>query len=352
MKILRSIKSLINKILDKWNPIFLTIHDITLKKIIIFCVIIIVFGYIANRITPYPLFYFHQIWLIFIFLISLYSVKSFLSIFDDDNNIKGDQILSIQYSQTKKNMKSSKCFVMAIIVVIFYFTNIVLLKYIEINAVGIYAIFLGSLSLFTAIIGYYQFVQLVVHIKALTKINITKYNKYIPANTPWLVELAETASKFRNIFLLLGLMFTIEYAILIPDGAIHFKSPFSININNKIPFIITWLGILVFIVLAFPLFNYLIKVYLKKIVQNLKLKTIHEFERMLDIELNKIHPYELESFALERISAYASLISEVDNSHSYPIKDSTSLISIILSLTTIAVHVTSIISNISIPGSQ
>ncbi|MNC18811.1 hypothetical protein D3C75_667290 [compost metagenome] len=116
-----------------------------------------------------------------------------------------------------------------------------------------------------------------------------------------------------------------------------------INIQPQIDFVITWLGIVLFIIIAFPVIAYFISFQIKRIISKLKRQTIGELEELLIIEVEK---YKTQgTVSSDQINTYTSLIKKVEDSDNYPTKRSFPL-PIVLSLLTICVHLTNIISGL------
>ncbi|WP_156830135.1 hypothetical protein [Paenibacillus sp. HW567] len=323
---------------EKESFIFTKIKKLKIIKVTILSGVLFLLGVFINFVCPFPFFYVHLISLLTIFIISLYTVKKFMLFFENGLTPLNPQITGAHF-RTEKKLKSNLNLYIACIVVVFYFVNIILLKYIQMNSMGVYAIIVGAVALFFSIIGYFQFVQLIIYTKRITKLDISDYNKFIPANTPWLVIIAEQAKNFKNIFFILGLLFTFEYAMLVPKNSVSFKPNLSINVNPNFSFIITWGGIILFIIIAFPVYSYLLKAYIKKIVSKLKQQRIEELEKLLEKEMELSNG--LGDILIEKTSTVAALIKQVNDSQNYPIKDSSSF-NILLPLLTLAVHLTSI----------
>ncbi|OWR30398.1 hypothetical protein CDO73_10780 [Saccharibacillus sp. O23] len=310
------------------------------KNLLFVCLGIFLIGAVVNFLNPYPLFYVHQIILLLILFLSMTVVKKIFVFFDQSfpSPLKDARLDGFNKNFNSK-MYSCIILIISTSVTLIYFISIFCLEYIKINLVGIYALMLGACALYVSIIGYCLLVILIRYLRTIRKdaLELVEYERFSPANTDWLIKTSEFFNYLKRNFFILGFLFTLEYAILIPQNAIEFSPNFQINTKNNAAFIMTWTGILLFIVLAFPIISFLSKKYIKEIIASFKQKTILELDKLLIIA-------EKNNSGTDVLS-YVNLINRVNSSPSYPWSASNFRISSLIPLLTISVHLSKIISN-------
>ncbi len=316
-----------------------------MKTTIFYTLLILIIGSIINKFNPYHNFYLHMCILITILIISLYSVRQLLNFFDDDKIIVEPNTKPVELKIiSQKWAYSNLSLVISLIVVAFYFFGIFKLKYIVFNPVGVYALCLGALALFFAIVGYYLFVTFIIFFIRIAHLDVEEIKSYTifsPSNSEWLIKLAIIKKKFQNIFLFLGFLFSLEYALLVPKGAINYSqivlqnNQKFLNVESDFWFISTWLIIILGIIIAFPVYVYLLHRSIKKIIGTLKRKTISELEFLINISY--------ENKKMQDVYDYLQMIHAVEKSPDYPISNKLPISSIILSISTIAVQFVKII---------
>lgn len=164
--------------------------------------------------------------------------------------------------------------------VLSFVRKIVKLKYVPVSVTGIYAIFMASTAFYIALICYFQLLVSTHTIYKLTKISCEDLPYSFPADLieppEWLKDLADIYKKTQFSFFTVGVLFTVEYVLLIPQNISILDSSGKLNLTLPYDFWPTWIVIFVFIIIGFPVFWILLKTLLLKLCKNMNKKIIGE----------------------------------------------------------------------------
>lgn len=328
------------------------------KNWCLYCVVLFAVGVVINVATQFrfPNFWTHQILLIAATTMLVYAMKSLfkdirmfrkesqqhlLSKVSEVNGLFNHRFLSLQ--------RSPWIFLVAILVTAFFFFCIVLLEYIEVDIIGIYAIYIAGSSVLIGVYAYIQYLYFLWFIYQAGKCEFDYYSYNIrePAESAWLSQLAKTSQRLRNFFLWIGLIYVIEYSILIPADKISFSGKsISLNTPNNIAFVISWIALFLLVIIAFPVINYIQHTLVVRIVNRLKAQTVKELsDMMFEEQRNNQNKRDLMFAAV----SYSALIENVQQTKSYPIKRQLSY-ETLMTLVTFVVHIMNLYSKVaSIP---
>ena len=234
---------------------------------------------------------------------------------------------------------SSANLLACIAVVIVFLWAIFSQHYIALDLVGFYAIFMVCISVSLSVVGYTQYLWMLWLLFRISKCSSIHYNEIVPANTPFLLEMATLLQKVKWCFFIEGFFYTFEYFILIPKGGVAIN---NINMPNNISFLITWVIILLVIVLAFPSLVFLQEHWLSQIIDNWKKQRIEYLSSQFE-QLSKILPAENMPF---HTYLYQEIIGKIIDSADYPLKIQR-LGPMIVSIATICLHMISLLSQLS-----
>lgn len=328
------------------------------KNWCLYCVVLFIIGAIINITTQFrfPNFWVHQILLIAATTMLVYAMKSFfkdmrtfrkesqqhlLSKVSEVNGLFNHRFLPLQ--------RSPWIFLVAILITAFFFSCIVLLEYIEVDIIGIYAIYIAGSSVLIGVYAYMQYLYFLwfIYRAGKCKFDYYSYNMRAPAESPWLYQLAKTSQRLKNFFLWIGLIYVIEYSILIPADKISFSGgSISLNTPNNIAFVISWIALFLLVIIAFPMINYMQHTLVIRIVNRLKAQTVKELSDMMFEEQRNNQNKRDIMFAT---FSYSALIENVQQTKSYPIKRQLSY-ETLMTLVTFVVHIMNLYSKIaSIP---
>lgn len=309
------------------------------KKIVFLIVVILLFsGQLFNIFFPHHLFQINQLMLLTMFVIQIIVLKEIKT---EKEEIKKcimsknePEVLSLFHAKVEKILCSFIGEIISVILVIFYITTMFVVECLEITITGIYGGILGGVVFYVGIQAYIHYIALLYFAYSLRHIHVDDYSFYFPALTDWIRRLAREFSFIEKWFLILGLMYSIIYAINLPRNAILIEHGITLNSNCNALVIITWSGILILFALAFPLFTFLSRTFIKDVIYNCKCNSINKIEKQLFVLSNR--PTEEDFLVIERLISLRKIISESDE---YPLKYSRTIFdkiyTIILALITL-----------------
>ena len=353
-----NIKSKLNRIT---NWIIRKIEFFNWKYWIIYCAVVLIIGTIINCSTHFSFsnFLTHQLLLVANTTMLFYAMKQFfkdigiLGSHPDVSLLKKEpEVKAIYEKRLLSFQRSPWLLVIAFFITAFFFSCIVLLEYINLDIIGIYAIYIAGSSV---LIGVYSYAQYVIFLWFIYKagkcqFNCYDYNFYVPAESAWISQIAKTSQHLRNFFLFIGFIYVVEYSILIPADKITFENgTISLNTPNNIAFIISWIALFLLVIIAFPILNHIQYTLIVRIVNKLK---DHAIGELSDLMKQEQHYSKNKKQRLSIIVTYNILIENIRQSKSYPIKRQLSYETLML-IVTFVVHFMNLISQVtSIPQIQ
>ncbi len=305
---------------------------------IVILVFALIMGQMLNIFSPHKIFQFNQILLIFMLIIQVVVIKE---IKEEKEEIKQcimeknePEVLSLFSLKADKITCTAIGEIISFIFVIFYIVSMFVLGCIEFTITGIYGGTLGGVVFYIGIQAYLHYISLLYFAYDLRHIQINEYSFYFPALTNWIRRLARELSYIEKWFLILGLMYCIIYALNLPKDIIRINYNVLFNHDYNILLFITWGGILIFFAIAFPLFTFLSRIFIKDVIFNCKCNSIDEIETLLSVLSN--HLTEENLVLIEQLISLIKTISESDD---YPLKYSRTVLdniyTIIVSLITL-----------------
>lgn len=264
----------------------------------------------------------HQICLTSISLIVIYMLKycytmgdkllkessGLLGFFEKKKRNKLTQITMYQHVETmKKYQKSIWCFIFPIIPSMNFISKTLYLEYVPTSATGYYAVIFGASTFYLALIAY---TQLVISIFFFGKIAYNSGN-CIPLKFPkdlftapqWLSLWEEYFSRAEKAFFITGMLFTLEYTILMPPQIITFEPNLIIHSKDPSAFVTSWLIIILLIIIGFPIIALTIRGLFKKLLNNMQYLANREFDMLWNSKHN--------TNALSELWAYKQLSASV-----------------------------------------
>lgn len=324
---------------------------------LIYCVLLFVLGAIINQATlhRFPHFVTHQLLLIAATTMLVYAMKMFFLDIDKLNSSASEGLLKNPEARglyLKKLLPIQKTFlapVVSLFITVFFFSCIVILEYIELDIIGFYAIYIAGSSVLIGAYGYVQYLCFLwfVYQAGKLKYRSESYNVYAPAATPWVTQIAKTSQKLRSFFLWIGLIYVIEYGMLVPTDKISFAdNTISLHTPNNTAFLVSWVALFLLVIIAFPIINHYQRKFVVDLVENLKGQTVQDLstlmaeERRNDIDKKR---------RMSTVIAYSVVIENIRNSKSYPIKQLFGY-ETVMTFVTFVVHVINLYSKVaSIP---
>ena len=332
----------------------------------VYCLALFIVGAFINAYInhTFKFFVLHQLLLIAATTMLVAAMKSFfkdIRLFGDSEqntseiSLSGNllskcpEMLGFYRSRYLSKQRSYWPYLAAIVVSVFFFTCIALLEYISLDIVGIYALYIAGSSVLIGVYAYVQYLFFLWFIHGIEKRTDKgiDFNRYVPANTAWVIQIAKTSQRLRNYFLFIGLIYVIEYSILIPINQIHFTDEsIVLNMSSNASFIISWIALFVLVIIAFPVINHVQRKLVSSLVSTLKAKTITDLS--VEMQEEKLGS-KTKKERLTSVMTYSVLIENVQKSDTYPIKRQLSY-ETIMTLVTFLVHVMNLYTKIaSIP---
>lgn len=323
------------------------------KNWFIYCFILFIVGIVINFGTHFvfPNFILHQILLITATTMLVAAMKSFfcdIQLFHQDTTggllDKNLEIISLFKKKLLPRQRSPWPFFMAVLIAGFFFACIVLLKYIKMDIIGIYALYIAGSSVLIGVYGYMQYLYFLWFISHVEKCETFTYNMYVPAATPWVSQLAKTSQRLRNFFLFIGLIYVIEYSILIPaDAVVITDTSILLSMPNNVAFILSWIALFLLVIIAFPVINHIQRLLIKKLISHLKQNTIDELSVLMDVAKDNS---KTKNSRLTSVVTYSVVIENIRQSKDYPIKRQFSY-ETIMTMITFIVHIFNLYNKIN-----
>lgn len=229
----------------------------------------------------------HQLVLTTISLIQIYMLIYLRRIIQTLTGITNGYNVHIYQSLTKlqKRLKSVINYLWPIFPAILFARKQLAMGYVPLSATGIYAITFAASTFYMGLICYSQSLLTMLAVRDITKIAIVNLPFDFPDDTlrppEWLVTLYSLFRKGQYAFFSVGILYTLEYVLLMPENIISFGNSLasiSINVTNRIGFLTGWLVIIVLIIIAFPIYMSYFTSLFRKLVSNLKSKATGEMK--------------------------------------------------------------------------
>lgn len=173
------------------------------------------------------------------------------------------------------------------------------LGFVEKNPAGYYAVIFAATTYYLALLGYVQILIALIQFRKISH----DTDECIPLDFPhdtvappqWLTLWNELFQKIMRRFFVVGTLFTLEYVLLMPKGIITIdeNKKFIFNVNDVNAFLFSWITIVVFIIIAFPLISYIINNMILLTIKNLGKKINREYEISLGSKLSIYSPLDI-----------------------------------------------------------
>lgn len=299
------------------------VRDLFQKKrytaLLLCFVILSVIGYILNTVCPHSYFYFNQYLLFAMFFIQTFVMQRM----NEENELIWKELLTAKEDEVQGSFKAKMNFLtgtlkgklISVGLVFLYIFAMFRLGCLEYTITGVYGGVLGAVVFYCGIQLYFRYLSLLYFSYDLKNLRVENYFFYRPALTDWISCLAREFRYVEKWFLVLGLMYSGIYALNVPNGAVMFNNGVSLHTGSNGLFVLTWVGIIVFFILAAPIFAFLSRHYIKECIRKCKRNSIKELEKLF-IRL-AIHSGEGD---LDIPPASLVIINQVADSEDYPLK--------------------------------
>lgn len=306
-KFLQIIKQLIYAKFDLLGRI----NKLSDVKICAFYVIIFLIGRILLFFNPIPFDLIHQIVLTVISYIVLCSLKyaynmtekirseSLGLIYGNRGNNCTAKTLTTFVDQMVDIQQSIWYPIIMLLPPLKFIRKNIYLGFIERNPAGYYAVIFAATTYYLALLGYAQILIALIQFRKISH----DTDECIPLDFPhdtvtpprWLTLWNELFQKIVHRFFLVGTLFTLEYVLLMPKDIVTIdkNKKFIFHVNDVNSFLSSWVTIVVFIIIAFPVISYLIDNMIILSIKNLNKKINREYEISLGSKLSMCSPLDI-----------------------------------------------------------
>jgi len=295
---------------------------INIKVSLVFFIAIImnIIGFIANQISPFPLYYYFSFIFTAIAFIAVFTVRYFAKEMDK---------IMVDVSSEPKFRIAKYNYLRFLDVKFYYFipfsmiflyagTGIPMIQSFRLNCSMAYALSAFTITVYFSILAYIQYISLAVFIYQV-KNSDEKYLDYMeqmPANTDTLYKLSYLIKVYRNSFFSMGTLYIIAFGLFTLSGAFGVLLDFS-----NMFLIIGWSVILIAIVIAFPVVSIFERSWMMEIVRKLKTESVMDIRKKYKQNNS------------DKLQA-SDLIIAIWQTPKYPIEESVSLLYATISATT------------------
>ena len=155
---------------------------------------------------------------------------------------------------------------------------VMFLGYLPNNFIGYFGLFMATSSFFFALIAYYALIWTLITFYKISKIPYKELFYVHPNDTiripVWLKCIIDLFFKAKTAVFTVGLLYTIEYLILVPSSSFELTPEFKINSEYPVLFLYNWVVIVIFVIIACPIIMELFKYFLSIIIENSKQNAI------------------------------------------------------------------------------
>lgn len=242
-----------------------------------FIVVMMVIGSLLNGLCSHRNFYLNQGLLFIMLIIQVLALKT---IDKEDSAIMSELKCKEEYKVLKRFNyiiyvpSSIVCKLISIALVLMYIITMFVVGCLDRTVTGIYGGFLGAVVFYVGIQAYFKYLGLLYFSWNLKNLEINHYFFYYPVLTGWIDRLAREFSYIEKRFFILGLMYCGIYMINIPTDSIVFKTSTVFQTIPNTLFTLTWVGIIIFFVIAVPVFMFLSRHFLKECIGQCKRRSI------------------------------------------------------------------------------
>lgn len=247
------------------------------KVLFVFIAVMAVIGSLLNGLCSHRNFYLNQGLLFIMLIIQVLALKAI----DKENSAITSELKRKEEYKVLKSFNfiiyvpsSIVCKLVSIAMVSMYIITMFVVGCLDWTVTGIYGGILGAVVFYVGIQAYFKYLGLLYFSWNLKNLEINHYFFYYPVLTGWIDRLAHEFSYIEKRFVILGLMYCGIYMINIPTDSIVFKPSTVFQTTPNTLFTLTWVGIIIFFVIAVPVFMLLSRHFLKKCIGQCKRRSI------------------------------------------------------------------------------
>lgn len=290
-KFFTNVQNLVYKVCKK---ILLKIYTVRFRYFILLYLIIFLFGRLVALREDFEHSLIHQIDLTIISLIGLYMLQYLHEMVSNTRDFMLGICPNISecLARLNKSRRSPLNLFLPILPVISFTNKMIKLNYVPVSFTGFYALFMAASAFYIALVCYWQ---LILSTKTIFKLVHIDFND-LPFVYPndlfeipdWIKNLADIYKKTQFSFFTVGILFTAEYIMLMPNNIEIIDSNGNLNTNLSFDFWSTWIVIFVFIIIAFPFFWIILKRLYIMLANNLNKKASQQLALLTIDSVNDI----------------------------------------------------------------
>ncbi|MBL1226757.1 hypothetical protein [Enterococcus sp. BWR-S5] len=274
-------------------------------------------GQVSDSFVKHNNFIFYQVILLGIIVLEFSAISTFLIKLENlQNETQTEPELHSAVKEYQKSLNKKAVGYLPIIFIFIFMFSIIQNGFVFLNITGFYGIGLGSAAFYFGVIAYYYYVTYLFFLQDLKKLNFS-VNNYAPAYTPYFITITDNLITVEKFFFVIGFLYTLLYSIMSFSSVSFHSWKITLNVANEYWFILTWVLILLFFVIAYPILTIYSKHILKITIQLCKIKKIQEQFALIEF-LDK-------QTQVDRINSTMEIISRIENSASLPLNLTNSL---------------------------
>lgn len=272
-KILTNGHKLVCKSCEK---ILLKIYTVKFRYIVLLYLMFFLIGRLIALREDFEHSLIHQLDLTVISLIGIYMLQYLHETVSSTRNLMLGvcPYISNHLGKLNKKRRSALNLFLPIIPIVSFSNKMLKLDYVPVSITGFYALFMAASAFYIALVCYWQ---LILSTKTIYILAHMDYND-LPFVYPndlleipdWIKKLSDIYKRTQFSFFTVGILFTAEYIMLMPDNIEIID--LNGNFNLSFDFWSTWIVIFVFIIIAFPIFWILLKKLYIMLAKNLSKK--------------------------------------------------------------------------------
>lgn len=258
------------------EKILLKIYTVKFRYIVLLYLMFFLIGRLIALREDFEHSLIHQLDLTVISLIGIYMLQYLHKTVSSTRNLMLGvcPYISNHLGKLNKKRESALNLFLPIIPIVSFSNKMLKLDYVPVSITGFYALFMAASAFYIALVCYWQ---LILSTKTIYILAHMDYND-LPFIYPndlleipdWIKKLSDIYKRTQFSFFTVGILFTAEYIMLMPDNIEIIDS--NGNFNLSFDFWSTWIVIFVFIIIAFPIFWILLKKLYIMLATNLSKK--------------------------------------------------------------------------------
>ena len=289
------------------NKIVSKIEKLNMGRVITCYALLFFIGRIIRSFFHFRFAIIHQINLTIISCVVFYMLKELYCTANilENEFLAKNVLMYVEFKKLNQRIRSCWNIIIPLILCAIFVYVIFFLEYLPKNPMGIFGAVMSISSFFLALMAYYAFVNSIACIFKLQKID-TKDLPFLYPNDikdipEWIGKLKGLYRKAQVSIFTVGILFTLEYILLVPVDSVQWTPSFKINSKYPLMFMYNWIVIAIFVIIACPIMVYIAR----KNLNNLLNKVFLKAKKIIDLELDG------EPLSIEKLLNYQQIIKNL-----------------------------------------